>query len=151
MRFSLATLFLIVLWLAALVTVVLTHSPWIKISQRKITTLEPMPEWVLSPDGQYYAGLGSPGVFVVPIKGQETSYLNDKHIWRPIRFLSNDELLLQSGGMNPEMLESIWRRRFSQEWWGHFCRPELWLFVATTAALFLKLRDRVWQKPAGNG
>ena len=63
---------------------------------------------------------------------------------KPVRFVDADTLELWREGGESSFI-ATYRRRFPEWWWGHFYRPEVWLFITLSGILiwrFVMARKR---------
>ena len=61
-----------------------------------------------------------------------------KYQMQQVGFLNNDTILgvIPNQENNVDHFETVaWRRRYPEWWWGHFYRPEVWIFLVLTALL----------------
>lgn len=144
MRFSLATLLLLVLWLASAMWVWAWREPW--VFARVVRNNVPQDEWMAwsdsprnwaAPDGRRHLHFdgntwisGVWPVYVVAYWDGEPQV--------PREFLDNDTVRLyrvMGRSSLPIVDEVEYRRRFPEWWWGHGCRPEVWVFTLLGGAL----------------
>ena len=144
MRFSLATLVLLVLWIGALMAVWARREPWVfeHMSAGKSTAGAGYAE---APDGvrcaQYYFATEETFVTLTDnIDYHLSSNFErvDGQVQLPVRFVDNDtlELLRENEGSN---MIATYHRRFPEWWWGHFYRPEVWVAIALSGVQIWRL------------
>lgn len=150
MRFSLATLVLLVLWIGSLMLVWAKREPWNLSGTREILSFDTVPEFPSSPDQTRtvlwdcnYTG------FFVCSKSDKKGFDNYENLLHytqtnritgnlfPIRFVDDDTLELRRSPDedNDKILLVTFHRRFPEWWWGHFYRPEVWLATALSGLL----------------
>ena len=152
MRYSLATLILVVLWIGSAMAVWTLREPWRKVGEFAVTSPQEFVPCVTAPDGRRLsvpgrARLGLDRVSIAaPGDDGELLWLSPtlpRESRHCARFEGDDTLVVLSFD-NPDRIDtaSEWSRRFPEYWWGHCCRPEVYVFLAFTAALLLKARAR---------
>jgi hypothetical protein len=164
MRFSLATLLLVILWIGAMIPVVLWRHPWEKVfkSEPSDDELEKRVDSIKTPDGLRECVPGPAS------SGSEVSWqVLDSETKKPLaiiwmlngtvfanKFLDNNTLEFVHLGVlslndakysqdrsdraifaRAQVWHSIYHRRFPELWWGHFYRPEVWCALVLTALL----------------
>lgn len=146
MRFSLTTMFIAVLWFASLGLIVFYYHPWQRVR------LEPFdwPSQIVHNDSFEGRAHAPDERRLVTYDGStyllvDGGYAYEFDYWEgnpqtPNRFLDNDTLeMFLAKGNNPfEYYRAIYKRRFPEWWWGHFFRPEVWLFLALTVGLAVR-------------
>ena len=149
MRFSLATLVLLVLWIGAGMWVWAWRTPWsYSYSESRAEFEKGVPErWFGScsyaPDGLRSLALQITTTDVV------RKLLIERHSGRklfefpckgnPCGFLDDNNCAFRTGTWNleisPDDQYEVYSRHFPEWWWGHFYRPEVWLALGLSAAL----------------
>jgi hypothetical protein len=168
MRFSLATLLLVVFWIGAAMWTWTCRDPWQRLRDdkqpdptrfRAVAELFPnLSDY--SPDGtRIFAhaafieakicdrnAVAYPSIYVFPKdSGQSYGFIDDNTI---VRDNVTDAEWHESGhgSTRDHKYEYVlYRRRFPEWWWGHFYRPEVWLFAALSGVLiwrFVSARRR---------
>jgi hypothetical protein len=143
MRFSLATLVLVILWLATSMLVLHWRDSWVfeRVVQENVLESElqyskdKMWHWN-APDGlrhviydgnTYVADRYSAPLFVF-------KYVENQPQW-PGKFIDDVTLRLYRIMPSKKFAEVEYHRRFPEWWWGHFYRPEVWAFIALSGVL----------------
>jgi hypothetical protein len=165
MRYSLATFFLVCLWVSLAVLAWTRHEAWLldgrpfayqPDERAAVRTAMAM----TSPDGTRCFEPGSPIRMVEPNTGALVynfmAATNDfvRKTGKGIAvdgFMDDDTVVFaliptMSFGKPDEGL--VFRRRFPEWWWGHFYRPEVWALLVLTCVL--GVRSVRWKRKAGN-
>jgi hypothetical protein len=153
MRFSLASLLLVILWVAVGLGVWLRPEPWQKFTDsasraeanifRDADTVEfsATVRRISETDHDYHLdNLQGPGLaglmeltgFLesLPLRvGESANYYG---------FKTSDCVAIQKLDKEREREFHIFRRRYPREWWGHFYRPEVWAFAVLTVVLIVR-------------
>ena len=157
MRFSLATLLLVVLWMGAAMAAWFWRQPWAlsnietEKSPYKVPVKIDFPSYALhSPDGSRVFTVDYPNYFAGEIhnsSGKNTLlYQFPRDFGRGYGFLDDDTVLFDNltraeyeASRNILAEDNhkyvLYRRRFPEWWWGHFYRLEVWLFAALSGIL----------------
>lgn len=157
MRFSLTTLILLTLLLAALMAVWFRREPWTRdprsFSRDEIEALYPKHAFrtvlidpKVAPDGRMITmeNQGDSRIYIVLKSGQRHllyDFWTEQLLVR--EFINNDTLLTNSIYSEAPSPYHLFHRRYPEVWWGHFYRPEVWLSLALLIALITHtLRSR---------
>jgi len=162
MRFSLATLLIVVIWLAMGMLVWFWREPWSRVPGTEIKPANSFGgQWDISPDGlriaEWAGGIGSPGEEFV-VRATELDRRNLNRVFQIVTASDVDGEILRFGFLDDETIGIAvrdksdshkfikYRRRFSEEWWGHLYRPEVWIFFCLTgvvaARATMEIRNR---------
>ena len=134
MRFSLATLVLLVLWIGALMLIVERRDPWLiekeasLLGERLATT---------APDGRrLYCDADALFVADGPslLWFKKIFHTPDVRILRA-QFLNDNTISFDYGEVGEPSSSGRAHRRFPEWWWGHFYRPEVWLAITLSGLL----------------
>ena len=149
MRFSLATLLLVVLWIGAAMAVWTRREPWVEASVEKsiaqptldnsgniILQTRPVPDpWRrIIYDGATYVGDEHGLLWEFPYFNGEPQI--------PYGFVDENTLKLwrmTSDRPSTQFAIATYHRRFPEWWWGHFYRPEVWLFALLSGILVWRI------------
>jgi hypothetical protein len=154
MRFSLATLLLLVLWIGAGMWVWAWREPWRydqTVSRIDFGRYVP-PKWFENGDQFDRRHFDSPDCergcnvyvsrdyhYVIYDKHAARSLFEFDGVRAAIGFLDDNNFAFRLGPwsemLSPDDRCEIFYRRFPEWWWGHFYRPEVWLFIGLSAAL----------------
>ena len=153
MRFSLATLLLVVLCLATWMAVFFWRNPWVlkvKSEPRKGMAAK-LDTPILTPDGTRECiesqELGHSWSIVDAKTGTTLAGIFDEidGAAYPIRFDDDNTLVVWHSKFIAKqnvVWDVVFRRRFPEWWWGHFYRPEVWCALVLTALLAWKFEAR---------
>ena len=138
MRFSLATLVLLVLWIGALMAVWVRREPWICVVENEARLNQNLTR--IAPDSLRYSYLEPSSILIGEPTTTEPVFLARLYPSKgPIRwgFTTDDEYIAVYFNTNRAGVPfvSIYHRRFPEWWWGHFYRPEVWLAIALSGLL----------------
>ena len=162
-RFSLATLLLVVLWIGAVMAVWTRRDAWYEI-KREVRTVNYQSRYEdvrsifeelsgLSPDGTRILAPDYPKYEAAEIFSNahpEICLYKFHHaIGRGYGFLDDDTAIFEAdyrtwSGHGREF--SYYRRRFPEWWWGHFYRPEVWLFSVLSGMLVWRIGKAIRNK-----
>jgi hypothetical protein len=159
MRFTLTTLILLTLLLAALMAVWFRREPWTRdprsFSRDDIEALYPKHAFrtvlidpKVAPDGRFISmeNQGDSRIYIVLKSGQRHllyDFWTEQLLVR--EFIDNDTLLTNSIYSEAPTPYLLFHRRYPEEWWGHLYRPEVWatlLLSLTLAVRFVRARRR---------
>ncbi len=144
MRFSLGTLILVVLWLAAVALVWIQHEAWVPIVPQppKADFLPCVLE--IAPDKTRRIEIRHIDEFpddVVIVENSEDGRGDDGRVlWQQTGnvayayFNDNDTIYI-----NNYTHGTRYHRRHPEWWWGHFYRPEVWVALVLSGALGWKI------------
>lgn len=149
MRYSLATLVLMSLWAGALVALYVRREPWNVVEKFSPTGYQQQGSRK-SPDGRRYWDSDPRGTGVFEIKTCRVLWIFnwERYVEPATRygdrvsgcFIDNETLdIVVYKNDKPESVLRF-RRHFSEEWWGPFTRPELWMFVLVNAIIVMNTR-----------
>ena len=163
LQFHLSTAIILLFWVGSAIWVWTSRKPWVFASQRIEKTLEakdinlapvapderrmvvshvdegPLNEFPVFDVQDFH----NPELTVITL-----SQIDVNEHAEPIRFLDNDTLEFAREVLTKdyELVHNViytYKRRFPEWWWGHFYRPEVWLFILLSAALlFVAIRNR---------
>lgn len=155
MRYSLLTLILVISWLSSGIAVfIFSECCWAfdRNSSTNYSLEQVAASTNKSPDGTRWIRLVIPdcdygGVWETRLDSQgvhdeflDYFFLPDgKYQMRQVGFLNDETILglIDNPVNGVDHVEIVgWRRRFPEWWWGHFYRPEVWIFVGLTCVLF---------------
>ncbi|HYG73592.1 MAG TPA: hypothetical protein VEK08_01065 [Planctomycetota bacterium] len=149
MRFSLSSLLLTLLWSCSAFTVLFLKEPWTVIERSTPTNFIARGEG-RTPDGTRYFD----GACVYDAKTHKPLWccLWSEYTSSPMYktssltgfFLDNETLeVALSANMGSTVIAVIrLKGRFPEQWWGHFCRPEVWVFGLLSVGLVIQARKR---------
>ena len=145
MRFSLATLLLLVLWIGAAMAVWFWREPWQLCAPP--VDISPNIKPRVSPDEK--RKLDKYSIIIQEYDGIE-AWTDAKVLWTatpvsgyifPVGFIDNETICratFEDGDKEPRGFV-FFRRRFPEWWWGHFYRPEVWLFAVLSGVLVWRI------------
>jgi hypothetical protein len=146
MRFSLAMLILVVLWIGAAGAVWFEREPWRQVPMYFVLadSYQPMPRLDKANQREVFNSIqpstiefATDNPFRVLTSIHYTT--NGASSWIDVGFVDSDTIL----GVESHVLGCtefkysplLFHRRFPEWWWGHFYRPEVWLFIGLSGAL----------------
>ena len=143
MRFSLGTLILVILWLAALALVWLQREPWVRFYPAGGIVIGSI-EHSTSCDTQRRIEIRhideSPDCVVIVANSgsDEGRVLWEKDGNFRVATLFDENTM----GLDDYQIPEYYHRRFPEWWWGHFYRPEVWTAIVLSGVLLLQLIRR---------
>jgi len=151
MRFSLATLLLISLFIASLMAVWVLQEPWSKSKEFDRFELDQiginftLSQSSTSPDRTRRARVRSEDQCVqivsnvIDESAKGTIYASLDGEVSGIDFVTDDLIVSDTSPFrNGRTKYILHRRRFPEWWWGHFNRPEVWISIAFGLALIVR-------------
>lgn len=135
-QYRLATMLLITLSIAAILSVKSSWSPWVRLNDANLDV--PVNPSLRSRDGTRYLMYNGGRVYIMSTNGEvcvlsEYFGIDDK-IEKPLAFLDDNTVLCvlkQYDQFDKVERQDVvgYRRRFPEMWWGHFYRPEVWIGI----------------------
>ena len=135
MRFSLATLVLLVLWIGALMAVWVRREPvWIIQYSAPMNILVSAPCYDI---GNRSVGISvTDEILITDSTNRKTLFsIHIKNYLNTAMFIDADTILFDYIGTDKQMTHGLLHRRFPEWWWGHFYRPEVWLAIGLSVLL----------------